>query len=38
MAKEVKKTKKKFEWSKVFTGLIALVFAVYGMFCGIKYY
>ena len=32
------KKKKKVEWSKVFTFIIALLFAFYGMFCGIKYY
>lgn len=30
--------KKKVEWSKVFTFIIALLFAVYGIFCGVQYY
>lgn len=31
-------SKKKIEWSKVFTALIAIVFAIYGIFCGVQYY
>lgn len=31
-------SKKKIEWSKVFTLIIAIIFAVYGIFCGVKYY
>ena len=29
---------KKFEWSKFFCTAIALIFAVYGIWCGIEYY
>jgi len=32
------KKKKKIEWSKLFCSLIAAIFAVYGIWCGIEYY
>lgn len=34
----MKKTKKKFEWSKFFSSVIALSFGMYGVWCGIEYY
>lgn len=30
--------KKKIEWSKLFCSLIAGIFAIYGIWCGIEYY
>ena len=41
MAKRVKKkkkAKKKVDWSKIFTTIIALGFGAYGIWCGIEYY
>lgn len=33
-----KKTKKKIEWSKLFSTIIALFFGMYSVWCGIEYY
>lgn len=30
--------KKKIEWSKLFCSLVAAIFAIYGIWCGVEYY
>ena len=35
---KTKKSKKKVEWSKFFSTVIALFFGVYGIWCGVQYY